>query len=318
MRDVATSEWVPLREAWRRALYGPHGFYRHESPRDHFRTSPHVGPGFAVAIAALARRHDVEAVWDVGAGDGSLLADLARIAPDLSLAGVDVHGRPQGLPDSVCWHTELPADCPGLVVANELLDVVPCDVVTAGPDGTWRIDEVDLRSGERRAGGEPPPAALDWLTRWWPWPGTGGRAEIGLSRERFWTDICGRNRSGVCLAIDYGHLAEARPHDGSLSSYRTGRLRALDLTGSSDVTAHVAIDALAAAAGGVVRSQRDALADLRVSGTPPTRRASDPEVHLRTLARASADAELRAPSGLGGHSWVLSGPAYAPPRDLTD
>jgi hypothetical protein len=44
-----------FRTAWATALYGPGGFYRHQRPAAHFRTSVHASPLFATAVARLAR-----------------------------------------------------------------------------------------------------------------------------------------------------------------------------------------------------------------------------------------------------------------------
>jgi hypothetical protein len=79
--------------------------------------------------------------------------------------------------------------------------------------------------------------------------------------------------------------------------------------GSTDVTAHVAVDSAAAAAGTPYRiiSQRDALRGLGIDGgRPPLDLArTDPAAYLRALSSAGAAAELTDPAGLGGHWWLL-------------
>ncbi|MFW6204877.1 MAG: hypothetical protein ACOC96_07880, partial [Actinomycetota bacterium] len=62
--------WPTWRQAMQRALYGPDGFFRRESPADHFRTSVHAGELFAAALARLAARSGARVVVDVGAGRG--------------------------------------------------------------------------------------------------------------------------------------------------------------------------------------------------------------------------------------------------------
>jgi hypothetical protein len=57
----------------------------------------------------------------------------------------------------------------------------------------------------------------------------------------------------------------------------------------------------------VLRTQRDALRALGISGTRPSLAlaSSDPAGYVRGLALASAAAELTDPEGLGGHWWLL-------------
>ncbi|MGB8940477.1 MAG: hypothetical protein WCD21_09620, partial [Streptomyces sp.] len=71
------------------ALYGPDGFYlRPEGPAGHFRTSVHVSPLFAGAVARLLCRVDEAldhpdelAFVDLGAGRGELTAGVLGALP---------------------------------------------------------------------------------------------------------------------------------------------------------------------------------------------------------------------------------------------
>lgn len=80
--------------------------------------------------------------------------------------------------------------------------------------------------------------------------------------------------------------------------------------GSRDLTAHVALDACAAAPalpGARLLAQRDALRALGVTGgRPPLSQASsDPAGYVRALAAAGEAAELTAPGGLGDFGWLV-------------
>ncbi len=104
---------MPWRAATEVALYGPDGFYRRHRPASQFRTSVHASPLLAQALADLARTSALPTVVDVGAGGGELLADLHRLAPELSLVGVDVGGRPKvGGEISVTVHYTSHTDLP--------------------------------------------------------------------------------------------------------------------------------------------------------------------------------------------------------------
>lgn len=75
--------------------------------------------------------------------------------------------------------------------------------------------------------------------------------------------------------------------------------------GSCDITAHVAFDSAACAAGGdwVLVSQRDALAALGLDGVA----SGSGWEWLESAARAGRIAELRDPAGLGAFGWLLHG-----------
>ena len=293
--------WQPWEAAWREALYGGAGFYRRpEGPGGHFRTAAHAaGPELAAALRRMAAAAGCATVLDVGAGRGELLAAMAglpRQAQAPRLHGVDLVPRPKGLPDEVGWSTGLAA-VPGtvwdgrvLLVAWELLDVVPCPVLELDDAGRPRTVLVDPRTGRERLGGAPPAAELAWCREWWP-AGRVGRAadriEVGLPRDALWAELAGLVRDGVLLAVDYAHTAADRPAAGSLTGFRRGRAVPPVPDGGCDVTAHVAIDSVAAAgvragAGGTrLLRQAEALAALGVR-----------------------DGELLDPGGLGGFSWL--------------
>ncbi|HTL24302.1 MAG TPA: hypothetical protein VL281_09760, partial [Mycobacteriales bacterium] len=91
----------------------------------------------------------------------------------------------------------------------------------------------------------------------------------------------------------YGHvLGDRRP---TLTGYRSGRQVPPVPDGSCDLTAHVALDAVAAATGSVLVRQREALQALGVSAALPG----------EGLVAASQARELLDPDGLGGFGWLL-------------
>jgi SAM-dependent MidA family methyltransferase len=83
--------------------------------------------------------------------------------------------------------------------------------------------------------------------------------------------------------------------------------------GSCDLTAHVALDACAAAGeaagatGTVLTTQAEALRALGVAVARPTRElaVADPAGYLAALAHAGEAAELTDPAGLGGFGWLV-------------
>lgn len=275
-----------FREAWERALYGPDGFYRRQAPADHFRTSVHVSPLFATALVRLAHSLGVTTITDLGSGRGELAAAMAAVAPELTVISIEVD-------------TPLPSRLDDLVVANELLDNIPCEVVELGDVPRYVMADDSL--GPVVEGND-----LEWLSRWWPLAEPGDRAEIGSTRDTFWSEVVQRLGTGTAIAIDYGHRRDDRPPYGSLAGYRDGRECDPVPDGSCDITAHVAVDAVAAAVDGTVTSQRDALSALGIDATRPeyALATSDPHRYLAGLSVAGEAAELLDPSGLGSFSWI--------------
>jgi SAM-dependent MidA family methyltransferase len=304
------------------ALYGERGFFRRQRAADHFRTSAHTGPVFAGALVTLLSQVDTALgtpdrldLVDIGAGQGELLGHMLALVP-ATLAGrlnpiaVEVAPRPDGLRPEIQWVSEPPADVAGLVLACEWLDNVPLDIAT---DLHYvEVDEAGVEAvGELLDHGD-----LDWQRRWWP---EGGRVELGTSRDAAWAGVIARMRTGLAVAIDYGHLRPHRPPLGTLTGFRNGAEVPPVPDGLRDLTAHVAVDAVAAAGSAVAGlpaqlvRQSVALRALGVTGArPPLDLASaEPTAYLRALAAASTAAELTDHAGLGDHFWLRQPVAIA-------
>ncbi|MBK5217107.1 MAG: SAM-dependent methyltransferase [Propionibacteriales bacterium] len=297
---TALSHW---RDAWDVALYDDGGFFRREAPASHFRTAANDSVPFAAAIWRLVQELGHTAVVDMAAGRGELLAQLHVFSQGtLTLTGVEIGPRPQSLPPEVEWLSALPEHIDGLLIANEWLDNIPCDVVEVDETGTTRYVLVDKETGEEHLGEE---CRDPWLAKWWPLTEPGSRAEIGTTRDEAWSQAVARV-DGTAIAIDYGHTRDDRPPFGSLRSYLEGRDVDVVPDGSRDVTAHVAVDAVAARCGATITRQRDALQALGVRGNrPPIGLAStDPTGYLAALAATSASAELLAHGGWGDFWWI--------------
>ncbi|OWA08053.1 hypothetical protein B9W62_17255 [Streptomyces sp. CS113] len=328
-------KWRGWRDATHEALYGPEGFYRAgpRGPAGHFRTSVHASPLFAGAVARLLCRVD-EALGrpavldfvDMAAGRGELVTGVlaalpAAVAARTRAYAVEVAARPEGLDRRVRWLARPPGGVTGLLFANEWLDNVPLEVAEVDAAGVARRvlvrDDGAERLGEPVAGAE-----AAWLARWWPLAGEEGlRAEIGLPRDAAWASAVAAldgGDGGLAVAVDYAHTAAARPPFGTLTGFRDGRETAPVPDGSCDITAHVALDACAAAhtarctpghapPKALMRPQREALHALGITGArPPLALAStDPAAYVRALASASEAAELTAPGGLGDFVWLL-------------
>ncbi|MEY9847614.1 SAM-dependent MidA family methyltransferase [Streptacidiphilus sp. BW17] len=337
----AGNSMVPWRQATEAALYGPDGFFvrpdteQPGGPAAHFRTSVHASPLLARAVLRLVEwvdeglgRPDRLVVCDVGAGRGELLAALAQLTDGtelgarLELRAVERAARPDGLPDAIAWGAEIEPLPHGLLFANEWLDNVPVDVAELaddgeddedGGDGVPRYLLVDPATGEEQPGPGLTPEDAAWLAAQYPDLPPGGRAELGLPRDRAWSEAVAALGRGLAVTADYAHTRDARPPFGTLTGYRNGRQVAPLPDGSCDLTAHVALDSCLDAAArtnprvthSLWTTQRAALRALGVSGArPPLALASsDPTGYLRALSAAGEAAELIAVGGLGSFLW---------------
>ena len=328
------------RQAMQAALYGPDGFYaRGEPPARHFRTSVRVSPRYATAILGLLRhvdaclRHPARIdLVDIGAGRGELLGQVLagadaepELARRITAHAVEVIPRPAGLDPRIRWCASPPPSITGLAVASEWLDNIPLDVVeltAAGP----AVVEVDPATGAERPGPPPHQADLSWMRAWWPLRAPGDRAEVGRPRCEAWAGVVRSLRRGVALAADYGHVKAARPGCGTLTGYLGGRAVPALPDGSRDVTAHVALDACAAAgrhAGAeqtILTTQREALRGLGADGRRPSLAlaTTDPERYVRELCQATEIAELTDVSGLGGFGWLIQAVGVPLPAPLAE
>lgn len=318
---------LPWSQACQAALYGPNGFYRRNAALRHFATAtqPPLGAVLAEALWRWADRLGMPGIVDIGAGRGELLTALHAARPGRALLGCDVVARPDSLPAAVGWlvgpgGAALPDELDGLtdvlVVANEWLDVVPCDVAQVDADGMLRLVLVDPGTGAERFGEPLVAADARWCERWWPGAESGGRLEIGRRRDLAWDDLLGRVRHGAVVAVDYGHDRSARPAGGTLTAYRDGARVMPVPDGTCDLTAHVAVDSLRHDR---LLTQAEAFAEV---GMTAERHASPTEVgaqgYLAHLERAAALVELTNPAGYGGFRWILAclpGPPGASPAD---
>ena len=328
--------WERWGDAMERALYGPAGFYTSGTgaPGRDFRTSSTASPHFARALLRLAAHVDAAldfpdpfTLVEVAAGRGALLhalrayapAEAPQLAGRLRLVGVDLAARPDDLPADVTWQRAV-TDVhlfTGMLVANEWLDNVPCDVVEHTESYAAYVEVAP--DGEERLGERIEPADQDWLDRWWPLVDEGERAELGHRRDAAWCQAVAKIDRGLALCVDYAHDHADREAGvygaGTMTGYRGGRQVTPLPDGSTDITAHVALDAVAAAgrvAGAtdtVLLDQRTALRALGVRGARPdiALASSDPKAYLAALSAAGDEAELIARGGLGDFGWLAQG-----------
>lgn len=273
----AAGGWLPFSGYMNLALYEPGlGYYaagaRKFGAEGDFITAPELTPLFGRAVAVqLVELMEWSAprIVEVGGGTGALAADLLneltrRNAPPLSYEilelSADLRARQQEtlrrrapeLMDRVSWLDRLPDRYSGVVVANEVLDVMPVQLVT------WKAGGIFERGVVVGGGGD-----FAWEDR--PASGALLRAAQALGvtapylseiclAARAWIAEWGRRLAdGAIVVIDYGFPRHEYYHPqrsaGTLRCHYRHRAHndPFYLPGLNDITAHVDFTAIAQA-----------------------------------------------------------------------
>ena len=282
---AAAGGWIGFDRFMDLALYAPAmGYYsggaRKFGAAGDFVTAPEISSAFGQTIAAQAAQimaASAMQIVEVGAGSGRLAADLLReleqrgALPEryaiLELSGelrerqrATITERAPQLIDRVVWLDALPERFDGLVLANELLDALPVQLVVWGhEDDEQTIFErgVSVQDGDfvwldRPARGrllESAQRLADELSSEAPLP-PGYLSEIGLAASDWtasWARIIGR---GALLLVDYGFPRREYYHpqrsSGTLMCHYRHHAHGepFFLPGLQDITAHVDFTAI--------------------------------------------------------------------------
>jgi SAM-dependent MidA family methyltransferase len=269
---------LTFRDFMELALYHPEfGYYaRAENPigkTGDYVTAPLLSPAFSFAIAGLVREFlsrcegEMSTIADIGAGDGSLIREIATYIEDARarFVGVDRSLERVGespsrrvvedfLGDSstrrpvdfVRTIDEVPRDGCHLLFSNELFDAFPFARLVQRDQHLHEL-WVTERDG-----------AFDWSEHEAPLPyedyfaargvelANGQFADVTLEWELFYEDLARFVKRGLIVTIDYGFAQEKLFHPrirrfGTAASYSAQRV-ARDLLanpGEQDLTAHI-------------------------------------------------------------------------------
>jgi SAM-dependent MidA family methyltransferase len=203
----------------------------------------------------------------------------------------------------------LPQKFRGMVIANEVLDVVPCSLVhrTGGEivergvivtEAGFAWDDQALPEGEllRRAAAVFPPGDYEYLT------------EINLAAEALVRTVAASLEAGLAIFIDYGFAEHEYYHAqrsmGTMRCHYRHRFHGdpFFMPGLQDITAHVDFTAMARAAeqGGAEVVGYTTQAYFLIScGLAVLVSAGDPTLTLSKLKGTSAVHRLIGPSEMG-------------------
>jgi len=274
--------WMPFDRYMQLVLYAPGlGYYAAGARKlgdsgdgGDFVTAPEISPLFAQAMAAQVAQvfqHTAAYIVEFGAGSGRLAHDLlaalaqggvrcdgyaiVEVSPDLrERQQALLAGRP------VQWLDAAPQGFNGVMLANEVLDVMPTRLFVKRSSATGGCTErgVVLRDGRLAfAESEAPPdlvaAVRDIETEVGPLP-EGYASEIGFAARAWMRSAADWLAHGVLLAIDYGFPGREYYHPqrlmGTVMCHYRHHAHAdpFWLPGLNDLTAHVDFSAMAAAA----------------------------------------------------------------------
>ena len=348
---IAARGPIPVSEYVEACLYDPDGgFYmrggRAGGRSGHFLTAPEVGPLFGAVLARALDRWWTElgepapfTVIDWGAGPGTLARSVMAAAPRCLSAGALEWVALERSPAQRALHPEHPAvtsaarlsdvvpqgAAAGVIVANELLDNLPFDIVRRTADG-WE----ELRVAVDRASGRSgfslvAVSASAELVAGLPEVAVGARIPVQRAARDWVAAAHEALDAGWIVAFDYGAdtsaLAErAGPSDGLadglgwLRTHRNHRRGSSWLAepGSCDIAADVALDQIQADYPAEVFTQAEFLRANGIEELVAEGRAAWAEranvgdlEALRSRSRSTEAEALLDPAGMGAFNALV-------------
>ena len=322
------------------ALYAPRlGYYSGGAAKlgadGDFTTAPELTPLFGAALARAAAAIIAQSapnIIEFGAGTGKLARDvLGALAADgvqvdsytiIELSGELRARQQEALQDfpQVRWQDNFPDAYSGVVLANEVLDAMPIELVVKTADG-WRRQMVTVEAGRfAYLQQELDAALLDQLARQVP--------DADSLPEGYLTEIhpvaCGfmaslaqmyQGGKGAALLFDYGfpaheYYVDQRSGGTLMCHYRHhSHPEPFYLPGLQDITAHVDFTAMALAAqdaGLEVLGYTSQAGFLLGCGIGELLLRTDPEDAVRYLPQSKAVHKLVSPSEMGELFKVLA------------
>ena len=278
IRDIAFQDgWMSFAEYMDRVLYEPAlGYYSGGSVKfgrdGDFVTAPEIstlyGRTLAQAILPILEQTGMR-ILEFGAGTGKLardimdeLAEAGRPAMQysiLELSGELRQRQQQTLAgyDAVCWLTALPERFDGVVIANEVLDAIPVQLVVRR-GGSWHELGVACEDGELVMRERPADDTLSEAIAC-RIPDADGLAEgyiteihtLASGFVRTLADMLALGNAGALVLSDYGFPAHEYYHpdrsSGTLMCHYRHQAHTdpFHLPGLEDVTAHIDFTAVA-------------------------------------------------------------------------
>ena len=324
---------IPFSRFMELALYAPRlGYYSGGAAKlgasGDFTTAPEISPLFGAALARAAAAIIAQSapnIIEFGAGTGKLARDVLSALSEegiqverytiIELSGELRARQQEALQDfpQVEWRDGFPEVFTGVVLANEVLDAMPVELVIKTPDG-WRRQMVTVEDGRfAYVQAEPDAALMQQLERQIPEAAalpTGYLTELHPVACGFMGSLAGmfEGGKGAAILLDYGFPAhefyvDQRTGGTLMCHYRHhSHPEPFYLPGLQDITAHVDFTAMALAAqdaGLEVLAYTSQAGFLLACGIGDLLMRTDPNDVVRYLPQSKAVHKLVAPSEMG-------------------
>ena len=271
--------WIPFDRYMQLALYAPQlGYYAAGARKfgdsaagGDFVTAPEISPLFAQALAQQVAQlfEQVPArIVEFGAGSGVLASDLMAALAQRKVAlesysivevSADLTDRQRQRLQSapIEWLSVPPEEFEGVMLANEVLDVMPVKLFVKRDGATVERGVVARSDGfafDERCAGDDLAAAVRGIESDFGALPEGYASEVNLIAEGWMRSSAQWLARGALLVIDYGFPRREYYHRQRLMGTVMCHFRhhahsnPLWMAGLNDVTAHVDFSAMAAAA----------------------------------------------------------------------
>jgi SAM-dependent MidA family methyltransferase len=245
-----------------------------------FTTAPEISPFFGMTLAnailpvleAFRSQGKATRILEFGAGTGKLAASILQRLRELDFP-LDHYGILEIAPDlaqrqrtlleetksklqcstAIDWLSVLPSKFEGVIIANEVLDAIPCERIVY-QDGTWHLQGVVIKNGAFALESGPtvdPQLLPDHLLA--HSFAEGYTTEINPQSVAWITAVTQALTSGLFITLDYGFPASEffhpQRHEGTLMAHHRHHAITdpLYLPGLCDLTSHVEWSSLAKA-----------------------------------------------------------------------
>ncbi|MCX7188318.1 MAG: SAM-dependent methyltransferase [Proteobacteria bacterium] len=267
--------WIPFSRFMEMALYSPGMGYYSASTRKFgaagdFVTAPEISSLFGRALARQLIQimtHSTPHIIELGAGSGKLAVDILRELErqdnlperyDILEVSADLRDRQRvllqthlpHLLDRVHWLDAMPDSISGVLIANEVLDALPVDLVLWTDAQPLERGVASAEKGFSWQERLPESSTLSEITRKINMP-EGSLSEVSLAVRGLISSLSERLHQGVLLFIDYGFGASEYYHpqriQGTLMCHYRHHAHGdpFFLPGLQDITSHVDFTAVA-------------------------------------------------------------------------
>ena len=273
----AKGGWIPFSRFMQMALYEPGmGYYSAGAHKlgagGDFTTAPELSPLFGAAIAntvlpvleGLKSKGLVSKILEFGAGTGKLAEailnrlhelgfsldayEIIEISPDLASRQqlrLSHLITDQGSSTACRWLDTLPQDYDGVIIANEVIDAIPCDVIIF-ENGFWYWRGVTSENTQFvwKTGKPVDQNELPEILLSGNFP-EGYTTELHPQAQAWMREVAQQLNTGLFLTLDYGfpesEYYHAQRQDGTLIAHHRHHVipDPFHLPGLCDLTTHV-------------------------------------------------------------------------------